>query len=78
NKTVHLQPLMTIVGDHANNDMAGEYEKGEADEDQSWKWQLEKMGWKVKTHMKGLGDYPEINKIYLEHLKEAIANGNKE
>lgn len=78
NKTVHLQPLMTIVGDHANNDMAGDYEKGEADEDQSWKWQLEKMGWKVKTHMKGLGDYPEINKIYLEHLKEAIANGNKE
>lgn len=78
NKTIHLQPLMTIVGDHANNDMAGEYEKGEADEDQSWKWQLEKMGWKVETRMKGLGDYEEINKIYLEHLKEAIAKGNKE
>lgn len=77
-KSIHLQPLMTIVGDHANNDMAGEYEKGEADEDQSWKWQLEKKGWKVETHMKGLGDYKEINNIYLEHLKAAIADGNKE
>lgn len=77
-KSIHLQPLMTIVGDHANNDMAGDYEKGEADEDQSWKWQLEKKGWKVETHMKGLGDYKEINNIYLEHLKAAIADGNKE
>ena len=56
----------------------GDYEKGEADEDQSWKWQLEKKGWKVETHMKGLGDYKEINNIYLEHLKAAIADGNKE
>ena len=77
-KKIHLQPLMTIVGDHANNDMAGDYEKGEKDEDQSWKVQLTKMGWKVEARMKGLGDYQEINAIYLEHLKEAIANGHKE
>lgn len=72
-KKIHLQPLMTIVGDHANNDMAGDYEEGEKMEDQSWKVQLEKMGWTVEPHMKGLGDYKEINEIYLEHLKEAIA-----
>ena len=73
-----LQGPSRVLGDHANNDMAGEYEKGETDKDQSWKWQLEKMGWKVETRMKGLGDYEEINKIYLEHLREAIANGHKE
>ncbi len=72
-KTIHLQPLMTIVGDHANNDMAGDYDKDAKPEEQSWKVQLEKMGWKVEAHMKGLGDYKEINQIYLEHLKEAIA-----
>ena len=72
-KKIHLQPLMTIVGDHANNDMAGEYDEKAKPEEQSWKVQLEKMGWTVEAHMRGLGDYPEINKIYLEHLKAAIA-----
>lgn len=76
-KMIHLQPLMTIVGDHANNDMAGDYDKEAKDDEQSWKVQLEKKGWTVKAHMKGLGDYKEINDIYLEHLKEAIAELSK-
>lgn len=69
---------MTIVGDHATNDMNGKEDPSEGPEDQSWRVQLEKMGWTVEARMKGLGDYPEINNIYLEHLKEAIANGHKE
>lgn len=76
-KMIHLQPLMTIVGDHANNDMAGDYDKEAKDDEQSWKVQLEKKGWTVEAHMKGLGDYKEINDIYLEHLKEAIAELSK-
>ncbi|MBR8713127.1 Sirohydrochlorin cobaltochelatase CbiKP [Porphyromonas levii] len=76
-KKIHLQPLMTIVGDHANNDMAGDYDKDARDDEQSWKVQLEKKGWTVKAHMRGLGDYKEINDIYLEHLKEAIAELSK-
>lgn len=77
-KKITLQPLMTIVGDHANNDMAGDEDPDEKAEDQSWKVQLSKKGWTVTTRMKGLGDYEAINAIYLEHLKAAIANMGKE
>lgn len=77
-KKIHLQPLMTIVGDHANNDMAGDYDKEAPEDEQSWKYMLTKKGWTVETHMKGLGDYPKINDIYLQHLKEAISNPKKD
>lgn len=77
---IHLQPLMSIAGDHAFNDMAGEDTEEDGVkiplEEQSWKLQLEAMGWKVEAHMKGLGDYDGINQIYLDHLKSAIAEGN--
>jgi sirohydrochlorin cobaltochelatase len=66
-KTVNLHPLMTIAGDHANNDMAG-------DED-SWATELKANGWsKINPVFKGLGDYPAINKIWIDHLKYAIAH----
>ena len=66
-KTVNLHPLMTIAGDHANNDMAG-------DED-SWATELRANGWnRINAVYKGLGDYPEINKIWIEHLRYAIAH----
>lgn len=62
-KTVTLTPLMSIAGDHANNDMAG-------DEEESWKTILEAKGYTVKTVLKGLGDYNGINSIWVNHLKE--------
>lgn len=81
-KIIHLQPLMTIAGDHASNDMAGEDTEEDGQvipmEERSWKLQLENMGWTVHTYMKGLGDYDEINQIYLEHLKNAIKEAEKE
>ncbi len=81
-KIINLHPLMTIAGDHANNDMAGDdtMEAGQPIpmEERSWKLQLQNMGWTVKATIKGLGDYPEINQIYLEHLKRAIADAGKE
>ncbi len=68
-KTVNLQPLMSIAGDHANNDMAAE------DDPESWASTLKAAGWsKINSIKKGLGDYPAINKIWIEHLKYAIAN----
>jgi sirohydrochlorin cobaltochelatase len=67
---VTITPLMSIAGDHANNDMNGN--TGEAKpEDQSWKERLEAKGYTVNTVMKGLGDYDEINNIWMNHLEDA-------
>lgn len=70
-RQVHLAPFMLVAGDHANNDMAGE------DED-SWKSRFEAAGYEVVCHIRGLGEYENIRKIYLEHLQEAIASCGKE
>lgn len=57
-KKVTVMPLMLVAGDHAKNDMAGE-----------WKEQLEAAGFEVNCVLKGLGEYPEIREIYCEHIK---------
>ena len=59
-----LMPLMMVAGDHANNDMAG-------DEEDSHKSILEKAGFKVETHLKGLGENKKIRDIYVKHANEA-------
>lgn len=64
-KRVHLAPFMLVAGDHANNDMAGK------DED-SWKSRFEAAGYDVVCHIKGLGEYENIRKIYLEHLRKEM------
>lgn len=64
-KKVVLSPLMLVAGDHANNDMAG-------DDDDSWKTQFTKAGFKVDTLIKGLGEYPEVRKVYVEHVAAAL------
>jgi sirohydrochlorin cobaltochelatase len=65
-KTV-LLPLMIVAGDHANNDMAG-------DDEDSWKSILEAEGYEVTPVLKGLGEYPGIQVIYVRHVAEAIGN----
>ena len=64
-KTVYLMPFMVVAGDHVINDMAG-------DEPDSWKSILTKEGFVCKPIIKGLGENPEIVKIYIEHLKEIM------
>lgn len=64
-KNILLMPLMSVAGDHANNDMAGE----DAD---SWKSQLEAAGFTVTPRLKGLGDYNEVVAIWVKHLKVAV------
>jgi sirohydrochlorin cobaltochelatase len=61
-----LLPLMIVAGDHANNDMAG-------DEDDSWKSILEGNGFTVTTVLKGLGQYPGVQQIFVRHVREALA-----
>ncbi len=67
---VTITPLMSIAGDHANNDMNGV--SGETNpEEQSWRERLEVEGYTVTDVMKGLGDYDEIIAIWLSHLNSA-------
>lgn len=71
---VNLSPLMSIAGDHANNDMAGDIDTEAAENEQSWKIQMRKAGYKIEQHnciLKGLGDYPEIVNVWIRHTKEA-------
>ena len=60
-KKVCLVPFMFVAGDHARNDI-----------DVEWREQLEKDGFQAETVIEGLGQIPEIQNIYLEHIKEAM------
>lgn len=62
-KTLTVTPLMSVAGDHANNDMAG-------DDKDSWKTQLEAKGYTVNVVLKGLGDYDDVDSIWVNHLKK--------
>ena len=62
---VVLEPLMVVAGDHANNDMAG-------DEDGSWKKAFEAEGIEVVPVLEGLGQFNEIQDIYVNHVQTAI------
>lgn len=64
-KQVVLAPFMIVAGDHATNDMAG-------DDPNSWRSQFEAAGFPVKCVLKGLGEYPDIRKLFLLHVEEAI------
>ena len=66
-KKVILAPFMIVAGDHAKNDMAG-------DDPESWYSQFVAAGFETKAVVKGLGQYPGIRKILVEHLR-AIDRG---
>lgn len=59
-KAVTLAPLMFVAGDHAKNDIAGE-----------WKENLEKQGYTVNLYLKGLGENPEIRHLFIQHARFA-------
>ncbi|MDR0584926.1 MAG: sirohydrochlorin cobaltochelatase [Treponema sp.] len=64
-KNVVLLPFMIVAGDHANNDMAG-------DEDDSWKSVLQSRGYTAQPVLRGLGQYPEIQAMFVRHAGEAV------
>lgn len=64
-KRVLLTPLMVVAGDHAVNDMAG-------DEEDSWKIAFTAAGYETDCLIKGLGEYAEIRKMYIEHVRSAV------
>lgn len=65
-KKIHLAPFMIVAGDHARNDMAG-------DEPDSWYSQFCGAGFPVDICLKGLGEYPGIRDIFIQHIKNITA-----
>lgn len=66
-KKVFLVPLMSVAGEHAKNDMAG-------DEPDSWKSILTEKGFKCESILKGTAEIPEIVDVWLDHLKSAFSH----
>ena len=64
-KTAWLLPFMSVAGDHAKNDMAG-------DEADSWKSILSESGIQCRTVMKGTAEYDSFVAIWLSHLENAL------
>lgn len=62
-KTVTLVPFMFVAGEHAKNDIA-----------EDWKNDLEKEGYTVHVYMKGLGENPEIQHLFIERVKFATTH----
>lgn len=61
---VILAPFMIVAGDHAKNDMAG-------DDPDSWYRQFAAAGFQVEAALKGLGEYPGIRRLLVDHLRAA-------
>ena len=65
-KRVYLMPFMSVAGDHARNDMAG-------DDEDSWQSILTKAGITCQPVLKGTAEYDVFIDIWIGHLKEAMA-----
>lgn len=61
---VILSPFMIVAGDHATNDLAG-------DEEDSWKSILVREGYEVGTVLRGIGEWEEVQKLFVKHAGSA-------
>ncbi|MFW5959760.1 MAG: sirohydrochlorin cobaltochelatase [Chitinivibrionales bacterium] len=66
-KTVWLVPFMSIAGDHAVNDLAGEGKD-------SWKSVFSRNGFKCKIHLEGTLQNSYTRQVWLDHLEKALRN----
>lgn len=60
-RRVTLVPMLFVAGDHASNDIAVD-----------WKQALEAEGLQVDCRLEGLGEIPEIQDIYLDHIRYSL------
>ncbi|MFZ2445778.1 MAG: sirohydrochlorin cobaltochelatase [Syntrophobacteraceae bacterium] len=65
-RKVRLVPLMTVAGEHARKDMAG-------DAPDSWKSILAKAGVTSEAVFTGLVEYPEIVRVWMDHLDDVLS-----
>lgn len=61
---VCLAPMMIVAGEHAHKDMIGN--------ENSWKTELEREGFQVRYHLKGLGEIEAVRQMFVNHVKAAI------
>jgi sirohydrochlorin cobaltochelatase len=66
-KKVYLMPLMSVAGDHAKNDMAGE-------EDDSWKSIFTKAGIQCVPILKGTAEYQDFVDIWVSHIRGPLSH----
>ncbi|MBW1941189.1 MAG: sirohydrochlorin cobaltochelatase, partial [Deltaproteobacteria bacterium] len=66
-KKAYLIPFMSVAGDHARNDMAG-------DEEDSWKSILTKEGIECLPVLKGTAEYGNMVNLWTAHLEQAFAH----
>lgn len=64
---VWLLPLLSVIGRHALDDLAGS-------EAQSWKSRFEAAGVACTPVLKGSAEYPGFIQIWLDHLELALKN----
>ncbi len=73
-KHIRFVPFMFVAGDHIMNDIMG---KTPEDGELSWALEMEKKGFKVdtptvsykgKSYFKGLGFYPDVDKIFINSI----------
>lgn len=65
-RRVWLAPFMSVAGEHAVNDMAG-------DDLESWKSVLTQAGLEVTPIMKGTAEFDDYVAIWADHLADAVA-----
>ena len=66
-RQVLLRPLLLTGGRHVAEDMAGA-------QPDSWKCRLEEQGIRVRTDLRGLGEYPEFRRLYAQLIQKGIAD----
>ncbi|HSO18462.1 MAG TPA: sirohydrochlorin cobaltochelatase, partial [Desulfosarcina sp.] len=66
-KTAYLMPFMSVAGDHAKNDMAG-------DEADSWKSVFTKAGIRCIPILKGTAEFDEFVDIWVDHLSGPLSH----
>jgi sirohydrochlorin cobaltochelatase len=62
----YLMPFMSVAGDHAQSDIAGEGQD-------SWKSILSQAGLECEIVMKGSAEYDNIVDVWIRHLEEAYS-----
>jgi len=64
-KTVWLLPLLSVIGTHAERDMAGEHPE-------SWRSRITAAGFACRPRLVGTVEYEGFARIWLEHLEAAL------
>ncbi|UZJ40188.1 sirohydrochlorin cobaltochelatase [Prosthecochloris sp. SCSIO W1101] len=69
-KKAYLMPFMSVAGDHAKNDMAG-------DGDDSWVSILTRAGIACVPVLKGTAEFDEFAVIWIDHVGESLRSLDK-